>query len=171
VRTISVLGGEPTLHAHTLVELAAAADGPLSLALNTNLYATPEALALLDGVAGLYVVDLKFGQDECAQRLAGVPHYLDAIRRNLCWIARRTPFLVRHLLLPGHLECCLRPLANWLAAELPGCRFQLYTGVVPCWQAAAVGLGRLNTRAEARAAVEHLRALPLEWKSGCDGTT
>ena len=28
--------------------------------------------------------------------------------------------LVRHLLMPGHMECCWRAVAEWLAAELPG---------------------------------------------------
>jgi putative pyruvate formate lyase activating enzyme len=169
VKSISILGGEPTLHVHSLLEIAAAAPGPLPLVLNTNLYMTLEVLELLDGVVTTYLADYKFGNDACAQTLAGAPHYVDTARRNLRWIAKRTPVIVRHLLMPGHLECCFRPLVDWLATELPGCRFRLYAGFVPCWQAAEVGLGRLNTRDEAHAAVEHLCTLNLNWKAGRDG--
>ncbi len=162
-RTISVLGGEPTLHAHTLATLADSAPAPLPLVLNTNLYMTPPVLKLLAGVIHLYLADLKFGHDECARRLASVPHYVAAARRNLKWIARQTPVIVRHLLLPGHLDCCFRPTVAWLAAELPGVRFRLYTGFVPCWQAGAAGVGRLNARDEVRAATDDLAGRELDW--------
>jgi putative pyruvate formate lyase activating enzyme len=166
VQSISVLGGEPTLHAHTLLEWAAAAPTPLPLVVNTNLYMTGEVLHVLDGLIRFYLGDFKFGNDECAQRLAGVPHYSYVIRRNLTWIAGRTPLIVRHLLMPGHLECCLRPAAEWLSANLPGTRFQFYAGYVPCWQAGTVGLGRLNSRGEVRAALDLLDTLDLDWRAG-----
>jgi putative pyruvate formate lyase activating enzyme len=168
VRLISVLGGEPTLHAHTLRAWAEVAT-PLPLAINTNLYMTPLTLEMLDGVVTRYLADFKFGNDECAQRLAAVPRYSEVVRRNLTWIARRTPLIVRHLLMPGHLECCLKPAAQWLAANLPGTRFQLYTGFVPCWQAGTAGVGRLNTRTEVRAALDVLDTLNLDWKASTNG--
>jgi len=28
--------------------------------------------------------------------------------------------IVRHLMLPGHLECCTKPVLRWLANTLPG---------------------------------------------------
>lgn len=169
-KTISVLGGEPTLHVHTLLEMAAGAPAPLPLAINTNLYMTPEVIELLEDVIAIYLADFKFGSDECARQLAGVPHYVDVVRRNLLQIAERTPVVVRHLLMPGHLECCFRPVANWLAANLPGQRFQLYTGYVPCYRAGSdATIGRLNARHEIRAAVEHLRGVNLNWDAGSDG--
>lgn len=172
-RTISLLGGEPTLHLHTLLELAAAAaesGRALPLAVNTNLYMTPEVIDLLDGVVSIYLADFKFGNDDCARRLAGVPHYVGVVRRNLRRIAGRTPIIVRHLLMPGHLECCFRPVADWLAEELPGARFQLYAGYVPCYEAGSdATIARLNSRREVAAAVEHLRGLNLDWDAGSDG--
>jgi putative pyruvate formate lyase activating enzyme len=121
------------------------------------------------GVVAWYLADFKFGNDECARRLAGVPRYGDVVRRNLTWMAGHTRLIVRHLLMPGHLDCCLRPVAEWVAANLPGTRFQLYTGFVPCGQAGSVGLGRLNTRAEVAAALDLLGTLDLDWRAGTDG--
>lgn len=166
-RAISVLGGEPTLHVHTLLDLAAAAPGRLPLAINTNLYMTPDVLELLDGVVAIYLADFKFGNDECARRLAGIGRYVSVVRRNLGLIHGRTPLVVRHLLMPGHLECCFRPIADWLADRLPGVRFQLHAGYVPCYRAGeAAEMARLNTRAESDAAIAHLRGLDLTWECG-----
>lgn len=168
-KTISVLGGEPTLHLHTLLEIAAAAPAKLPLVINTNLYMTPEVLELLEGIVTLYLADLKFGSDDCARQLAGVPHYVDVVRRNLEWLHGRTPVIVRHLLMPGHLECCFHPSVDWLAERIPGARFQLYTGFVPCWQADKAQLGRLNSRGEERAALEYLKSSNLNWRAGLAG--
>lgn len=165
-RTISVLGGEPTLHVHTLLDVQAAAGEPLPLAINTNLYLTPETLALLAGDVALYLADFKFGNDACAHRIAGVPNYLAVVRQNLRAIHDQTPLVVRHVLLPGHLECCFKPIVEWLNAELPGVRFQLYPGFVPCFRAASVGLGRLNARTDVQAAIECLQRSQLNWSAG-----
>jgi putative pyruvate formate lyase activating enzyme len=171
VKYISVLGGEPTLHVHTLLDMVAASPAMPPLAINTNLYMTPEVLELLDGVVAIYLADFKFGNDDCARRLAGVPTYVEVIRRNLIRIAERTPLIVRHLLMPGHMDCCFRPVADWLARTLPGARFQLYTGFVPCYLTRNdPSMARLNARNDIRQAVEHLRTLNLDWVAGSDGT-
>jgi len=163
VRSIHLLGGEPSLHPHTILELAAAAESPLPIVLDTNLYMTPQVLDWLDGVVTWIVGDFKFGNDACARRLAGVERYVDVVTRNLMRIAERgTNLLVRHLLMPGHLECCFKPVAEWIAKSLPNVRFELATGYVPCWRAERdPDLGRLNAADEVAAARRHLRSLRL----------
>src|SRR5690606_38110751 len=69
-RTINLLGGEPSLHLHTILRIAERAPG-LPLVLNSNMYMTPRVLELLDGVVRLDLADLKFGDDACARELAG----------------------------------------------------------------------------------------------------
>jgi len=148
-KTISLLGGEPSLHLHTILEIAAAARQPLPLVLKTNMHMTSEALELLDGVIQLYLADFKFGNDRCARSLAGIERYFEPVSRNLKLAAERTPVLIRHLLMPGHIECCLRPVAQWIARELPSADFHLMTGYVPAWRAAAdATIGRTVRRDE-----------------------
>ncbi len=175
---VSLLGGEPTLHVQTILATAAAVPAPLPLAVNSNMYMTPEVIDLLAGVVSWYLADCKFGNDACAERLAGVPRYNEVVRRNLLAAARQARVIVRHVLLPGHLDCCLRPVADWVAEHMPDARFQLYTGYVPCDAAprptasgsAAVTrqpaqrhpeLTRLNTAEEQREAIEYVRRLGL----------
>ncbi|MFH1746683.1 MAG: radical SAM protein [Planctomycetota bacterium] len=163
-RSISLLGGEPSLHLHTILALAAAVDKPLPLALNSNMFMTPETLALLSGVVRWYLADLKFGNDSCAREIAGVADYSEIVRRNILHAAGQTEVIVRHVLLPGHLECCFRPLINWLSRTLPGIRFQLYPGFVPCGSAAKhPTLARLNTHDDVAAAQALLRSSNLRW--------
>ncbi len=166
IRSISVLGGEPTLHVHTLLAIAAEASQPLPFALNSNMYMSPEVIDLLTGVARWYLADLKFGNDDCAERIAGAPEYGRVVRENLQHAAHSAGLIVRHVLLPGHRECCFRPLVTWLAETLPGARFQLYPGYVPMGSALRdPELGRLNTRQEVSAAIEILRASNLRWQT------
>lgn len=148
-RTINLLGGEPSLHLHTILEIAAEAEEPLPLVLNSNMYMTTEVIDLLAGVVEMYLADFKFGTDACARSLAGVDRYVEVVTRNLRLAAAQAPMIVRHLLMPGHLECCFQPVVHWLAENLPEVPFTLMTGYVPAWR--AVGhdtLDRLLTQDE-----------------------
>ncbi len=160
-RTVNLLGGEPSLHLHTVLAMAAEADLPI--AFNSNMYLSEEALELLDGLVAVYVADLKFGNDDCALRIAGAPRYREVVEANLLIAARQAPIIVRHLLMPGHLECCLRPVAKWVARHLPQATFTLMTSYVPAWRAATVGheLGRSTSLEEAAEAEAIVRGLGL----------
>jgi putative pyruvate formate lyase activating enzyme len=63
--------------------------------------------------------------------------------------------IVRHLLLPGHLQCCFLPIVGWLRANLPGTKFSLRDGYLPSWLARHdPDLARPLQRDEARRARE-----------------
>jgi putative pyruvate formate lyase activating enzyme len=133
VRWINFVGGEPSLHPHALLSLRPLVHAATPWLLNTNGYFTPGCLDLIDSLFDLHLVDFKFGTDACATELAGVPGYVEVLRRNLLVIFEGGPgrLLVRHLLMPGHEACCLRPVAEWVAARLPGVRFNLMSSYVP----------------------------------------
>ncbi len=108
-RTVMILGGEPTIHLPDALALAALLPDSARLAWKTNAHASAEARALLDGVFGLWVADYKFGNDACAARLARAPAYTAPVRETLLWAARDHELIVRHLLMPGHIECAGAP--------------------------------------------------------------
>jgi putative pyruvate formate lyase activating enzyme len=134
-RTLQWVGGEPTIHLPAILDVMAECDVLPRIVWKTDLHGTPEALALLDGVADVYLADFKFGNDRCAQRLAKVERYVSILQRNLRQVSRQGDLIVRHLLLPGHLDCCVRPIIQWLAAELPMAKFSLRDGYLPHWEA------------------------------------
>ena len=134
-RSVMVLGGEPTIHLPAALAFVAEMPATAELVWKTNAHASGDARALLAGMFNTWVADFKFGNDACAERLARVPDYLHVVRENLLWAAENSRLIVRHLLMPGHVECCWEPVAQWLAAALPGVRVNLRFGFWPAWQA------------------------------------
>jgi putative pyruvate formate lyase activating enzyme len=134
-RTIMFLGGEPTVHLHAVLELVSRVPDAARLVWKTNAHGTAEARSLLGGLFDVWLADYKFGNDACAEHLARVPNYTRTVRENLHWAAANSELIVRHLLMPGHIECCWRPVAAWLADHLPGVKVNLRAGFWPGWQA------------------------------------
>ena len=135
-RTIMVLGGEPTIHLHAALEFVSHLPDDARLVWKTNAHGSAQAREFLDGVFDIWVADCKFGNDDCARRLANISDYTGVVRENLLWANEHSELIVRHLLMPGHLECCWKPVAEWLAAELPGVKVNLRSGFWPAWKSA-----------------------------------
>jgi len=135
-RTIMVLGGEPTIHLPAVLEFVSLLPETAKLVWKTNAHGSAQARELLDGIFDVWLADYKFGNDACARRLSKTPDYVRVVRENLLWANKHGELIVRHLLMPGHVECCWRPLAEWLAAELPGVKVNLRSGFWPAWHAA-----------------------------------
>lgn len=154
-RSLVMLGGEPTIWLPFLLDWAARVrpvDVPLVL--KTNLYCDPAALDAALDAFDVVVADVKFGNDDCARRLGGLPRYGAVLGRNLIAAAARRRLVVRHLLMPGHVDCCWRPVARRLRQELPGVAVHLRDHFVPTFRAARIpGLARTTTEAESAAAL------------------
>ena len=161
-RTVMLLGGEPTIHLPAALEIVAALPAEATLVWKTNAHGSVEARGWLEGLFDVWLADYKFGNDGCALRLAGIRNYGGVVRENLIWAAQRSELIVRHLLMPGHGECCWRPVAEWLAAELPGVKVSLRAEFWPTWHAARhVELRHLPGVQERARAVELGTALGL----------
>jgi putative pyruvate formate lyase activating enzyme len=160
-RTIMILGGEPTIHLPSVLELVSCLPEDAPLIWKTNAHGSSSARALLAGLFDIWLADYKFGNDTCARRLAGVSNYTRVVRENLLWAAGDSTLFIRHLLMPGHIECCWRPVAEWLSC-LPGVKVNLRAGFWPGWQASRnPELGRAVSSAEAAAAWNIARACEL----------
>jgi putative pyruvate formate lyase activating enzyme len=134
-RTLQWVGGEPTIHIPAILQAMSGCSALPPVVWKSDFYGTPEAFELLAGFVDIYVADFKFGNDACARRIAGVDNYLAIVTRNLRLAAAQAELIVRHLLLPGHFDCCYRPLVAWLAANMPEAKFSLREGYLPRWRA------------------------------------
>lgn len=134
-RTVMVLGGEPTIHLHATLELVALLPDTARLVWKTNAYGSGQARELLNGIFDVWLADFKFGNDDCARRLARVPNYTQVVTENLLWANGHSELIVRHLLMPGHIQCCWKPVAEWLAENLGGVKVNLRSGFWPAWHA------------------------------------
>jgi putative pyruvate formate lyase activating enzyme len=138
-RTLQWVGGEPTIHLPAILRAMAECDDLPPIVWKSNFHATSDGMDLLDGVVDVYLADLKFGNDGCAARIAGIPNYFQVVTRNLLQAERQGTLIVRHLLLPGHFECCFEPIAGWLRSHMPDVRFSIRDGYLSRWQAARHG--------------------------------
>jgi putative pyruvate formate lyase activating enzyme len=135
-RTIMVLGGEPTIHLHAALELVAELPDSAKLIWKTNAHGSAQARELLDGMFDVWLADFKFGNDDCARRLTKISDYKNVVQKNLLWANVSSELIVRHLLMPGHIDCCWKPVAKWLAENLPGVKVNLRSGFWPAWKSA-----------------------------------
>ena len=129
-RSICFIGGDPAPHIPFLLATLAALGEQKTVpaVLNSNFYLTDSALDLLTGAIDIFLPDLKFGPDGgCGEALGGMPRYWPVVTAAIDRV-RSGPadVIVRHLLMPGHFDCCTRPALAWLAAR-PDLRVSLLT--------------------------------------------
>jgi hypothetical protein len=94
-------------------------------------WAFPDGDELLDGLVDLYLADFKCGCDRCAKDILGADDYISVIKASLKRISRKTDVIIRHILLPGHRECCLKPMLAWIVRELPETKVSLKSDYIP----------------------------------------
>src|SRR5690606_5861046 len=100
------LGGNPDESMPGILAALALTNHSLPIVWNSALQLTPSALQLLIGVVDIWLPDWKFGNDDCARGVAGIPNYNSTIERNLQLLAQEPYVVVRHMRLAGHEECC-----------------------------------------------------------------
>lgn len=83
------------------------------------MYLTEESMKLLNGVVDLYLTDFKYGNDTCAKRLSGIDNFFEVVSRNHLIADKQCDVIVRHLVMPNHLECCTSPILEWIAKKIP----------------------------------------------------
>ncbi|BDI31697.1 hypothetical protein CCAX7_37480 [Capsulimonas corticalis] len=129
---VNLVGGEPIVHLANILKMLRDVTRPSPVVWNSNLYATEDTMALLEGVVDLYLGDIHFGNEECAAKLGRIPDYLPSVHAAFQTAARSgASVIIRHLVMPGHLECCARPAMEWAARELPDTPFHLMFQYLP----------------------------------------
>ncbi len=117
-RNINLVGGEPTPNLHTILDMLIHLDENVPVVWNSNMYMSAETMRLLNGVVDVYLADFKYGNDECAWRLSKVKNYFEVVARNHLRGKEHAELLIRHLVLPNHVECCTKPVVEWIAERL-----------------------------------------------------
>ena len=110
-RTLQWVGGEPTIHIPAILDSMAGYAGSRRC-LEVRLPRLAEAFALLEGVVDVYLADFKFGGRRLCPASRGSESYLKIVTRNLVTAAGQGDLIVQHLLLPGHFDCCFRPISG-----------------------------------------------------------
>jgi putative pyruvate formate lyase activating enzyme len=116
---INFVGGEPTPNLHVIMEALNFTSVNVPILWNSNMYLTPEAIQILADVVDIWLPDFKWGNDRCAVKYSRIIRYLEVVSRNHAVAHEKGDMIVRHLVMPGHLECCTKPVLNWIAENCP----------------------------------------------------
>ena len=152
---INWVGGEPTIHLHTILEAISLLDrkkpdskqlayleqvksdgfllhrgsvenasyeGEFNVPMlwNSNFYMSMETMRLLRCLMDVWLPDFKFGSDKCSIKLARTPFMWETVTRNHKLVNDwREDVVIRHLIMPNHVECCTKPVLEWIAENTP----------------------------------------------------
>jgi|GEM_PF-1529422 len=142
-RNVNFVGGDPTPAAHHVFETLLEGDFELPVIWNSNMYQSKELQSLLIGVVDLYLADFKYGNDSCALKLSGIRNYMEIVTRNLLVARETSDVIIRHLVLPGHLDCCTAAVLDWLKNNYPEANLNVMFQYRPCADACTLpGLDR-----------------------------
>ena len=165
-RNLNMVGGDPTPVTWRWLETLSLLDLNLATVWNSNSYYSPETAGLLAGFIDLYLLDFKYGNNRCATEISDAPGYWEAATRNHLAAHREGELIIRVLVLPGHNQCCTRPILTWIAENLGSwTRVNLMFQYRPEWRAhERTELSRRLTGeeiAEARSIAEEVGLLNL----------
>ncbi|MHA2186174.1 MAG: radical SAM protein [Promethearchaeota archaeon] len=118
---INYVGGDPIPNIHTIIGSLRYQTFNITQLWNSNLYLTDKALSLIIDLIDLWLPDWKYGNNDCAKKYSGIDNYFDFISRNHKRIHDEGSgeIIIRHLVMPNHIECCSKPILNYISEELP----------------------------------------------------
>ncbi len=117
-QNVNFVGGDPIPNLHYILKTMSLTTENIPVIWNSNLYLSRECMKLLESFADLYLTDFKYGNNECARRLSGVSDYMGIVGTNHKRARQAGDMIIRHLVLPGHVECCSFPLMQWICRNL-----------------------------------------------------
>jgi putative pyruvate formate lyase activating enzyme len=117
-RNVNMVGGDPTPNCWLWLKTMREVDTSIATVWNSNSYYSQETAELLAGFIDLYLLDFKYGNNDCAAAISDAPGYWEASTRNHLMANRYGELIIRVLVLPGHNECCTRPILKWIAENL-----------------------------------------------------
>jgi putative pyruvate formate lyase activating enzyme len=118
-RNINWVGGDPTPNLPYILETLKECNENLPIVWNSNMYCSNETMKLLDGIVDVYLTDFKYGNDECAKRLSIVDNYMEIVSRNHKKAYENGELIIRHLVMPNHVDCCSKPIMDFISENLP----------------------------------------------------
>jgi len=163
-RNLNMVGGDPTPHCWLWLRTMAHVDSSIATVWNSNGYYSRETAELLAGFIDLYLLDFKYGNGPCAAEISDAPGYWEACTRNHLMAHEHGELIIRVLVLPGHNECCTRPILEWISENLgPWTRVNLMFQYRPEWRARErPELSRRLSRAEIDEALRIAREAGLK---------
>ncbi len=162
-RNVNLVGGEPTPYLHKIFEIFEYVNENVPIVWNSNMYMSGISMKLLEGFVDVYLTDFKFGPGKCSEELTKVKNYWNVVTRNHLIANKQAEVVVRHLVLPNHVECCTFPILEWISKNLGrNCIVNVMDQYYPCFKALEnEKINRRITREEYRKALDKAKEFRL----------
>ncbi|MCG3218847.1 MAG: radical SAM protein [Candidatus Heimdallarchaeota archaeon] len=120
-RNINYVGGDPTSHLMGIIKSLEFFDSSVSLLWNSNMGLSDLAMELIVDLFDLWLPDFKYGNNECGKKFSLFGDYFDVVARNLKKIYEKgsKETIIRHLIMPNHVNCCSKPILEWISENVP----------------------------------------------------
>ncbi|MFW9900183.1 MAG: radical SAM protein [Candidatus Thorarchaeota archaeon] len=118
---INYVGGDPIPNIHTIVGSLKYQKSNICQLWNSNFFLTDKSLSLIIDFMDFWLPDFKYGNNECGKKYSGIDNYFDVVARNHKRVHDEGSgeICIRHLVMPNHVECCSKPILEYVAKELP----------------------------------------------------
>ncbi|TRO52272.1 radical SAM protein [Candidatus Bathyarchaeota archaeon] len=155
-RNVNLVGGDPTSWLTQWLETFKQVNVNVPIVWNSNSYYSIETARLLAGFVDVYLLDFKYGQKNCAEKLSDAPNYWDTCTQNHLYAKKYGELIIRILVLPKHLECCTKPILRWITENLgTSVRVNLMFQYHPKWRSQEKPeLNRSLTETERKRAIQ-----------------
>jgi len=117
-KNVNWVGGDPTPNLYYILKTLKYCRVNIPQVWNSNMYCSQETINLLRGVIDVYLTDFKYGNNKCALRLSKVDNYIEIVKRNHQIVYDDGDVIIRHLVMPNHIECCSKPVLKWIAQNI-----------------------------------------------------
>ena len=171
-KNINYVGGDPTPHLHTILASMKFQQFNITQLWNSNMYLSMEAMELLTDLIDFWLPDLKYFSEKCAERISDVTNYTQIVTRNIkmAYDQGTKEMIIRVLVLPNHLQCCVFPILEWIAENTPMALVNIMAQYRPMWQVVHKpeiygDISRRVKREEMNQAHDYAKKLDLEFRS------
>jgi putative pyruvate formate lyase activating enzyme len=171
-KNVNYVGGDPTPNLHTILASLRHQQKNITQLWNSNMYLTPESMELLIDLMDFWLPDLKYYSNVCANRISGVENYIETVTRNIrmAYDEGSKEMIIRVLVLPNHMECCVTPILEWIAENTPNSLVNIMAQYRPEYRVKRYpdeykDISRRITREEMQQAYSVAEQLGLEFRS------
>ena len=157
----------PLPNTHVIIESLKHQTENITQLWNCNLYCSKETMKLLLELIDFWLPDFKYFENSCAEKYSKVPHYFEVVARNhkMAHDEGSGEMIIRHLVMPSHVECCTKPILDWIAKNCPKAVVNIMAQYNPCYRAHEYPeINRRPTNKEINEARTYATKLGILWE-------
>jgi putative pyruvate formate lyase activating enzyme len=164
---VNYVGGDPIPNIHTILGSLNYQQSNVCQLWNSNFFLTDKSLSLIIDLIDFWLPDWKYGNNKCAKKYSGVENYFEIMSRNHFRIHNEGSgeMVIRHLVMPDHIDCCSKPILEYISKNLPNALVNLMGQYRPQYKAYQFKeINRSPTSEEMQVIQNYATKLGILWK-------